>query len=248
MISVILNSRGRVHQLTSLLSSIASNTENIDNIEVLINVDSDDSNTLSSIDFLSDMYSFTNFFVNDRPKNLHKNLNKLLSRIRGHIVIVVNDDVQFLTDKWDINVVESYRKAARKYDDGYFYLVSKDNSADKEGDKKYPSFPILTKEVIETLEYIMPEQFVGLGADVYLYRIFVALDRTVDVDVSFNHVFHSSIEAVFNADPVASDMRANSQLNYVNPWSTDISSDLHKLTIAIAKRKMQNKVLRSISE
>ncbi len=248
MISIILNSRNRVEKLTQLLSSIASTTENIDNIEVLVNIDDDDISSLSSLDFLKDMYSFASFFVGERPVNLHKNLNKLLRHIRGSVVIVVNDDVKFLTDKWDIILLEEISKAARKYDDRYFYLVSKDNSADKEGNKAYPSFPILTKSVIDSLEYIMPEKFVGLGADVYLYRMFDHLHRLVNVDISFDHIYHSTIEAVVNPDTTAADMRANTYKNYINPWTCDIREDATKISESIARTKIKNNIARSVSE
>ena len=76
----------------------------------------------------------------------------------------------------------------------------------------------------------MSEKFVGLGADVHLWRIFHAIDRCIFAPaVTLDHVRHNTLDKVMSPDVVAQQMRENTWANPVDSWSVDISKEVEKI-------------------
>ena len=80
----------------------------------------------------------------------------------------------------------------------------------------------------------MHEDFVGLGGDSAIHRVYSEVDRVVDLnDIWLDHVLHNDIAKIILPDETAQRMRQNTANNYVNPMGLDISLDVEKLREAI---------------
>ena len=76
----------------------------------------------------------------------------------------------------------------------------------------------------------MSEKFVGLGADVHLWRIFHAIARCIFAPaVTLDHVRHNTLDKVLSPDVVDQQMRENTWANPVDSWSVDISKEVEKI-------------------
>ena len=237
--SLFLNTRQRAPLVTNLLRSIDSTFSYKNDIEILLGIDEDDAETknfLDHLDFIlndAELLSKIDYYTTERPVNLHAKMNSLASRTRGDILFVLNDDVEFVTVDWDVITVNQLEKAETSKDNIY-YLGVEDTSIDKTTGKNYASFPMLTREAYDALGYFMSEKFVGLGGDVHLWRIFDSVDRVIDnSEVILDHVRHNTLEKVVSPDRVALQMRENTQLNYVDGWSIDISEEVGRINAKI---------------
>jgi len=235
--SIILNSRGRPGTLFGLLESIFFRAEDSASTQVLIRVDNDDIRTLQTIPLIKS--SFDNVIIEggERPNNLHDSINDLAQKASGKYVFVVNDDVVFLTDDWDVKISKKIEEKLEQYEDRILYVGVSDTSVDKANHQKYASFPILTKEAVDSLGYFMSNYFVGLGGDVHLYRVFEKIERILLIeDVKLDHLFHSTIEKIINPDQTAFEMRQNTHAHPIDPWTIDISKEVDSLNEQITSR------------
>ena len=238
--SLFLNTRHRVGLLADLLQSIEKTADDLGSIEILLGIDKDDYETASFIDHLGmiisdlDLRDNISFYSDNRPTNLHVKMNFLASQATGDNLFVLNDDVQFVTPGWDALILQALKKQTPEPDHIYYVGVS-DTSVDKDERENYASFPILTREAYDTLGYFMSEKFVGLGADVHLWRIFNEVGRCIFVpSVTLDHVRHNTLDKVMSPDPVAQQMRENTWANPVDSWSIDISKEVEKINEKIA--------------
>jgi hypothetical protein len=232
MITLILNSRKRVQQLGNLLESIRTKSFNLDNIEILIGVDDDDESTMLYLKAYTGLIMNNVWMVvSPRPTNLHVSLNKLAGMAKGHFIFVLNDDTEMMTTHWDLEL-------SNINPDEVWYIATQDNSADKEQGGKYSSFPILTRAAYDALGYFMSEAFVGLGADVHLWRVFDSVGRTKQSSIELDHVFHRTVLHVQSPDQTAIEMRQNSWRSNFDCWGIDISKDVERVKNEIESRML----------
>jgi hypothetical protein len=232
MFTLILNSRKRVQQLGNLLESIRIKSSNLDNIEILIGVDDDDESTMFYLKAYSGLImNNVQMIVSPRPANLHVSLNKLAAMATGHFIFVLNDDTEMVTNHWDLEL-------SKINPNEVWYIATQDNSADKEQGGKYSSFPILTRAAYDALGYFMSEAFVGLGADVHLWRVFDSVGRTKQSSIELDHVFHRTVFHVQSPDQTAMEMRQNSWRSNFDCWGIDISKDVERVQNAIESRML----------
>lgn len=232
--SIVLNSRGRPHLLIDLLNSIFTGAASSNSTQVIVGIDNDDIQTLQSVPLiratLADFQDNIIIEVGDRPTNLHVAINKLSKKATGKYIFILNDDVLFLTKGWDEKISIQIEDKLKECHDRILYAAVNDSSIDKANHQNYASFPIITKEAADCMGSIMHENFVGLGGDVCLYRIFEQIDRVLFVKgVHLDHIFHSSLERVVNPDKTAADMRQNTRENPADPWTQDISKEVRLL-------------------
>lgn len=230
--SIILNSRGRSGLLLSLLDSIYSKSREPSKVEVLVKFDDDDHDSLRIIPLIESMFDNVKTFVSSRPTNLHVTINELAKSATGDFLFVINDDVDFVTEYWDSIILSKAEQELSKNKDNILYIAVGDTSIDKACDGKYASFPIITRESYEALGTLMPEVFVGLGGDVFVYRVFNEVDRVLPVnEVVLDHLLHRTLEQINNPDPTNFDMRQNTyaHLYMGSPWEVDISKEVNLL-------------------
>ena len=73
----------------------------------------------------------------------------------------------------------------------------------------------------------MYEEFLGLGGDSSIYRVYAELDRVVDVsEVTFDHLMHNTLEKVYTPDQTGQEMRAKSFSQKLDPFTFDISKEV----------------------
>ena len=220
--SLFLNTRGRVSLLSNLLDSIVNTTYDINQLELLITIDNDDT---ESIEFLQSFNKIPNIklIIEPRPSNLHTNINNMAAQSIGDFLFVLNDDVVFLTKYWDKIIKDFYQD--RKND--IYYLATIDTSIDKTKNVRYPSFPILTRKAYNTLGYFMSEKFVSHGGDVHLWRIFNSVDRILKTPIILDHVMHDSQHHIeqMRKEKTAKEAIEMTFNNFVNCWDEDITAE-----------------------
>lgn len=115
-ISVIVATRGRVALLDKMLRSVLTTAAVPEAVEVVLRCDSDDTAT---VDYLCEQ-PFV--FISGPPRNGYATLASLVNEAarlsHAELVIVVNDDAEFVTHGWDTRLINE----ASKYPDGIFDL------------------------------------------------------------------------------------------------------------------------------
>ncbi len=232
--SILLNTRNRVKYLENLLYSLITKTKNLQDIEVLINYDDDDS---VSHDFAQNKFNLNiKFFRNPRPYSLHSTINLMAKQAKGQYLIGVNDDIEFITKDWDdiiLKKIDSF-KTNNYIKDDIIYCKTSCTSVDHDASLPYGSCPIVSKEAVDTIGLFLYEEFRGLGGDSSIYRVYAAVDRVVDVsEVWFDHLMHNTLEKVMSPDRTAFEMRQASFSQNINPFTFDISRE-----VSIIKNKI----------
>ena len=216
--SLILNSRNRPEHLKYLLESIVKTTHDISSIEMIVGMDKDDPSLLVSLAIL-DGYPFVSYLVTDRPTNLHVAMRTLLGIAQGAYIFILNDDVLFLTDGWDVSAGALLDAYVDVHPDGIVYGRTHDLSVDKEKDGLYSAFPIISKTACNVLNFVMPIEFAGLGGDVATYRIYEKTGRICELtSIILQHTLHQTVEQVCNPDQTAYEMRQNTYKNRMD-WN-----------------------------
>ena len=226
--SILLNTRNRVSYLENLLYSLITKTKNLQDIEVLVNYDDDD--TISH-DFAQNKFDLNiRFFKNPRPHSLHSTINLMAKQAKGQYLIGVNDDIEFITEGWDeiiLKKIESF-KIENNIKDDIIYCKTSCTSVDHDPTLPYGSCPIVSKEAIDTIGLFLYEEFRGLGGDSSIYRVYAAVHRVVDIsEVWFDHLMHNTLEKVVAPDKTASEMRQKSFSQNLNPFTFDISKEVN---------------------
>ncbi len=231
--SFIINSRGRPKMLENLLDSITRTTDNLHKIDAYIGLDNDD---VESLEFAKryrkqfDIY----FITGDRPESLNANFNKLAFMADGQYQCNSNDDVEFDNSclHWDTIILDKIRqfKQENNIKDDIIYVGCADSSIDKPEGSKYASFPIVSKQAVEVLGYHMDADFVGLGADNALHRVYEAVNRTLYIpEIKFRHYLHETLFSIMTPDQTAAEMRAKSWEKGLTPDNYDINPSVEKL-------------------
>lgn len=193
----------------------------------------DDDPTLEQYQTLREMtrdFAGLRIIEGHRPSNLNTSINqmaKLAAGFKSKFLWVMNDDATIETDGWDTLLKELYIEEMTRQDQIY-YLRTADNSIDRGGE--YASFPLLTLEAHNALGYFMSEQFVGLGGDVHLHRVFSSVGRVLDFSVvELDHHAHSTLQGVNSPDETAASMRQNSWSNWIDPFTAPIDEDVARV-------------------
>jgi len=235
--TLFLNSRGRVSQLKKCISAVENMTLKHSEIEFVITADDDDVETVMFLKTLKDRGTFEfKTIVGPRIKNLHKSINNMALQAKGRYLFVLNDDSEVITKDWDKIFLEKIReyKQQRGIKDDVIYAATRDNSVDKVVGKGYASFPIISSEAVKTLGFFMYDDFVGLGGDSSIFRVYERAGRVVDMkEIELDHVYHSNIFNIMSPDLTAYEMRANSREHPMDPFTIDVSNDVRKLKEAI---------------
>lgn len=176
LISLLCPSRGRPQQLERLLKSIANTARDPSRIEILIYVDDDDTERFEYL------LSHKNLAINpmiskllnielivDEPFRTPILNNILADRAQGNILMITNDDQIFRDKNWDIRIDEE----VSKFPDNIYCMWFNDGRYQE----KICTFPILSKEWVNTLGYIEPFLFEHFNCDLWIWQIGKMIDR-----------------------------------------------------------------------
>lgn len=227
--SVFTPTRGRPQLLVNLIDSFWTKAGDIDNIEFLFWIDDDDIETIGCYqNYLIKLPLNIKAFINPRPASLNAAISFLANQATGQYIFNCNDDCEMLTENWDRKALERINqfKLENNIKDDIIYCATNDTSVDRDATKGYSSFPIISKEAVDILGFFMYPAFVGLGGDSSIFRLYNEIGRVVNCkELTLDHVYHNTIQKVCSPDRTAAEMRANTQKNYLDPFSFDISKE-----------------------
>lgn len=174
--SLLTPTRKRVSYLKKLCSSIANTAYDTQDLELLVACDDDDQDTHN----MKLNYPWVSLFSRPRINNISAYFNWLYLHSCGKYIWVLNDDVEILTDNWDSIIKEKLSK----YE--IVYGRARHNGWNEQN--PWSPFPILTREAIEAVGFVMDERQPGWSADSYLYKVYLTADCICDIpDVHVNH-------------------------------------------------------------
>jgi glycosyltransferase involved in cell wall biosynthesis len=123
MISLLIPTRNRVQSLRRLFDSIEETCSSTDNLEILLGIDGDDTETILFIEkYSKDSKLLISPVIGKREKgyvDLHNKINELCRISKGEFLFFLPDDVQFITKNWDEKMLTTYNSI---YSDNIFWI------------------------------------------------------------------------------------------------------------------------------
>lgn len=192
--SIVLASRERVSLLDALLKSIRDTTADSDSVEVFIGIDTDDHATLKYA-ATEKVFKNTKFLPRQRDRFLNEHYLNWAWRnnASGKYIIACNDDSRFVTPNWDQIAREKLNDYLKDKPDGILYGWISDCLLERAYGMKYCCFPLVSAVGARVLDWVMPPEYPGWGADIVLYRVYEKLGRICDLsDVTIDHISYHS--------------------------------------------------------
>ncbi len=145
-ISLLLPTRGRPSLVYRLFDSILGVTSDPDSLEIVLYIDDDDTESQGiSFDALSVVKLV-------RPPDTMGNINRACySASSGRYIMLLNDDVIFRTQNWDIAVLEAFTRVG----DDIALVYGNDQIMGR----YLASFPIMSRTVCELIGGICPKEY-----------------------------------------------------------------------------------------
>lgn len=192
-ISLIMPFRERLDLLHGLMISLEETTNNLDNIELLCAIDSDDEIVLSEVNKLMISYKKfnLNFFIVNRSEHFIRDYWNFLARqANGRWIMAVNDDARFMTKDWDKIILNKMNTFAIK-DDCWCGLI-KDGIPRHGEDPLFPHFSswaFQSKEAVKVMGYFYNEKCWVWGPDHFVPQLYKPLNRIVSLtEVFIDHL------------------------------------------------------------
>jgi len=114
MISILIPTRDRVVHLNRCINSINDNCLDKNNVEIILGVDNDDSNTIEYVKKLKISNVRCIFFDRLFYKNFHTYMNILSKNAKGELLWLLSDDCEIISKDWD--------KFLINYQDDFCYI------------------------------------------------------------------------------------------------------------------------------
>jgi hypothetical protein len=216
ILSIIVPTRDSVQNLEKLfLTSIAKNTYNINNIELVFVADKDDDTTIHFLHnnkFIKAL-KFVKIIIREQSNNITKDYyNTGAKQSTGFFVMVGADDIQITTPLYDKILEKMKHGIIQKEGSGkkYFLLVQT-TGCSVVGDAGACPFPIITRDSINLLGYFLaPEIIPGWGPDWYIHKIYNTLHKVAlpATPINIRHVSKHSGDTTQNVEARYSKMAA----------------------------------------
>lgn len=172
-ISILLPTRGRPFLVQRLLKSITHTTSDLVNIEVILYIDEDD---VVSHEITHPSITLVKIIM--PPGNSMGNITRECYKASsGRYIMLMNDDVVFHTQNWDIAVISAFRNF---HDD-----IALVYGNDLDQSEHVPTFPILSRKVCELMGGITPIGYQNLHLESHIFDIFKQLKK-----LGFNRVVY----------------------------------------------------------
>jgi hypothetical protein len=189
-----------------LFDSIVQTTMDLGQLEVVLYVDEDDSESRSLFH-----PKLSLVMIVGQPGETMGNMNRTCCHAsRGHYVMLINDDAVFRTSGWDYRVLE----AAKGFPDDIGLIYGND----LDQGEAVPTFPIVSREMCVVLGELCPIGYRNLHIESHLLDIFKQLARLghrricyLD-DVIVEHMHHSIGKGVADLTSVKKNQRADDLL------------------------------------
>lgn len=188
--SIIFPSRERIILLQKLLESIKRTTVDLEAIEVLIAVDNDDEETKKVLYQWN--YSFVKYFEVSRSSNFSRDYyNFLYEKSKGKWIIAINDDAEFMTERWDVKAIT----VLNKFIDGgqnivYGWIEDMLGDARSTYIANYSCWPLLGRDGIKAVGHFFPTRINAWGADIWVAKLYDKVQKTVHIPMTIKHICH----------------------------------------------------------
>lgn len=191
LISLLFPTRGRPALVNRLFASIVETTSNLDQVEVVLYVDEDDtgSHDLDSADFRV-------VRIVGPAMTMGGYNSACLEKARGDVLILANDDMVLRTHGWDDRI----RAMNAEFED-QIYLGYANDLFKK---SRFCTFPIMSRRTCELLVTPYPAAYRRAFIDVHLFDIFKRLQhagfdriRYYD-DLVFEHLHYRTGKAPYD--------------------------------------------------
>jgi hypothetical protein len=192
VISLILNFRDRHDFLNKMFDSLIKTTEKPQDVEVYLGCDNDDSKTTEMIEFYQKAYAplKIKFYFTERSDYFTRDYINPMARLsKGDWLMVINDDVQFLTPGWDRIIEQGMKAQAEKFGDSCLLGYVKDRPKARLSKGSMACFMVLGRDVLKALGVIHHEDFWVWGADHAMHAVFCSFKDRIKLfdDVLINH-------------------------------------------------------------
>lgn len=191
LISLLFPTRGRPTLVNRLFASIVETTSNLDQVEVILYVDEDDT---SSHDL--DCTDFRVVRIVGPALTMGGYNSACLQKARGDVLILANDDMVIRTPGWDDRI----RAMNAEFED-QIYLGYANDLFKK---SRFCTFPIMSRRTCELLVDPYPTAYRRAFIDVHLFDIFKRLQhagfdriRYCD-DLVFEHLHYRTGKAPYD--------------------------------------------------
>lgn len=184
MISILLPTRNRPDNIRRLWRSIVRTVSNIDNIELVVYIDNDD----SSYDDITDIPM--NRVRGDRIV-LSEMWNKCYEVSKGDILMHCGDDIIFRTKNWDLIVQDKFAD----FPDHIVFVFGNDGS---QHNGNFGTHGFIHRKWAETVGYFVPPYFSSDYNDTWLNDVARMIGRHVHVDILTEHMHPDFDKAEFD--------------------------------------------------
>lgn len=187
-ISLLVPSRERLNLKLTLISSIITTVDDINNVELIFGIDEDDP-TRDIVYKIAGAIPFVKIvdIKNDKKFiGINKIWNLLYPHAEGDILGYIGDDMIFETEGWDTKIIEEF--TGEKLPEDKIKLVHcYDGYRDRD---EICVNAFLHKKYTEIIGYLCREEFLINWSDRWLYQTVKAFDRVVwrsDIHIHHNH-------------------------------------------------------------
>ena len=163
-VSVLLPTRKRFGLFNKSVTSLFNKCSNVDNFEVLVALDIDDTETIIKIEnFIIDKPN-VKYFLYERShyENLHDYYNDLINKSTGTSLFLWNDDAVMDSDGWDLEILKYHKN---------FCVINPKVSTMVDFWSRHVLFPIIPKKWVELTGQWAPYRGLDSWVDVLGKRL-----------------------------------------------------------------------------
>ena len=191
-ISFIIPTRGRIPSLERCLKSIYDLADNPSLIECVLIYDDDDDETEKYLPIIQSTYSniiIKKFCLDGRKRQTISNcqfrVNPAARESQGKYVWVWGNDIEMKTQSYDTIIETEAELFLKDKPDRLLYLGTNNDESGKFAPPSGVScFPVSTRESVNAMGCLFPEEIYHYGADLELYYIYKGLTSNRIIDLS----------------------------------------------------------------
>ncbi len=185
-IALLVPTRERLNMKLTLISSIITTVDNIDNVKLYFGIDEDDP-TRDIVKKIEKAIPFLK--VVDLPKvpnekaNIHKMWNTCARASTEEIISMIGDDMIFRTPGWDTEIIN-------RFDNGPQDKLQLVYCNDGHRGAACPVNAFVHRTYMDINGVFLREEFIANWVDTWLQQVFTALDRIVylpNYTIEHNH-------------------------------------------------------------
>jgi hypothetical protein len=173
MISILIPTRKRPHNIKRLWDSVVRTAQKPMEIELVLYIDEDD-NTYKNLKVPMKIIKGERIVLSDM-------WNKCAEVASNNIMMYCGDDIVFRTKHWDREVINTFDKL----EDKIGYVFGRDGSVH---DGKYGTHGFVHKNWFNALGYICPPVFSGDYSDTWINDVAKLVDRHIFIDILTEHM------------------------------------------------------------